>query len=377
MATSFNTGMMIETTCGTEQPASSASSGDGTVYDIGIGKILRQAEGGHECARVSCDALLRRCQLVAQAVELSHGIDVIPDGQQTNAQSHLGRQPASAGEEFQIAAAGPATSLLIAVVTGAAGFALRDVNDKLEAMLLYLAFVNTALAIFNILPGFPLDGGRVLRSIAWKRTGSFRRATRIASNVGELFGYGLIAIGFFLLLGGLIFNGLWLMFIGWFLLGAARSESANLQLEGVLKKLTARDVMRADFPSITPGAPLQAVVDDYMVGQGERAVMVANGGTVLGILTVSDVRRVPREEWPNTPAQSAMTPRERIVTVVALTPAVEVLVLLGEKRLNQVPVLDDGRMVGLVTRREILERLQLAETLNPDAGAAEESTAAT
>ena len=135
--------------------------------------------------------------------------------------------------------------------------------------------------------------------------------------------------------------------------------------------------MRADFPSITPGAPLQAVVDDYMVGQGERAVMVANGGTVLGILTVSDVRRVPREEWPNTPAQSAMTPRERIVTVVALTPAVEVLVLLGEKRLNQVPVLDDGRMVGLVTRREILERLQLAETLNPDAGAAEESTAAT
>lgn len=291
--------------------------------------------------------------------------------------SHLSRQPSSAGEEFQIAAAGPATSLLIAIVTGLAGWALRDVNDKLEAMLLYLAFVNTALAIFNILPGFPLDGGRVLRSIAWKRTGSFRRATRIASNVGELFGYSLIAIGFFLLLGGLIFNGLWLMFIGWFLLGAARGEASNLQLEGVLKNLTARDVMREDFPSVTPGTPLQSVVDDYMVGQGERAVMVANGGTVLGILTVTDVRRVPRDEWRGTPAQSAMTPRERIVTVIATTPAVEVLVLLGEKRLNQVPVLDDGRMVGLVTRREILERLQLAETLTPDAGAPEESPART
>jgi Zn-dependent protease len=291
--------------------------------------------------------------------------------------SHLSRQPSSAGEEFQIAAAGPATSLLIAIVTGLAGWALRDVNDKLEAILLYLAFVNTALAVFNILPGFPLDGGRVLRSIAWKRTGSFRRATRIASNVGELFGYSLIAIGFFLLLGGLIFNGLWLMFIGWFLLGAARGEASNLQLEGVLKKLTARDVMREDFPSVTPGTPLQSVVDDYMVGQGERAVMVANGGTVLGILTVTDVRRVPRDEWRSTPAQSAMTPRERIVTVIATTPAVEVLVLLGEKRLNQVPVLDDGRMVGLVTRREILERLQLAETLTPDAGAPEESPATT
>lgn len=286
--------------------------------------------------------------------------------------SHLGRQPASAGEEFQIAAAGPATSLVIAALTGLAGLAFSGVNEQLEATLFYLAFVNALLAVFNILPGFPLDGGRVLRSIAWKRTGSFRRATRIAAGVGEVFGYALIAAGFFLLLSGFLFNGLWFMFIGWFLLGAARGEAANLQLEGVLKHLTARDVMRPDFPSVTPGVPLQVVVDDYMVGQGERAVMVANGGAVLGILTVTDVRRVPRSEWRNTPAQAAMTPRERVITVVATTPAVEVLVLLGEKRLNQVPVLEDGRMIGLVTRREILERLQLAETLNPDAAAAGE-----
>ena len=286
--------------------------------------------------------------------------------------SHLGRQPASAGEEFEIAAAGPATSLVIAALTGLAGLAFSGVNEQLEATLFYLAFVNALLAVFNILPGFPLDGGRVLRSIAWKRTGSFRRATRIAAGVGEVFGYALIAAGFFLLLSGFLFNGLWFMFIGWFLLGAARGEAANLQLEGVLKHLTARDVMRPDFPSVTPGVPLQVVVDDYMVGQGERAVIVANGGAVLGILTVTDVRRVPRSEWRNTPAQAAMTPRERVITVVATTPAVEVLVLLGEKRLNQVPVLEDGRMIGLVTRREILERLQLAETLNPDAAAAGE-----
>ena len=286
--------------------------------------------------------------------------------------SHLGRQPASAGEEFQIAAAGPATSLVIAALTGLAGLAFSGVNEQLEATLFYLAFVNALLAVFNILPGFPLDGGRVLRSIAWKRTGSFRRATRIAAGVGEVFGYALIAAGFFLLLSGFLFNGLWFMFIGWFLLGAARGEAANLQLEGAPKHLTARDVMRPDFPSVTPGVPLQVVVDDYMVGQGERAVIVANGGAVLGILTVTDVRRVPRSEWRNTPAQAAMTPRERVITVVATTPAVEVLVLLGEKRLNQVPVLEDGRMIGLVTRREILERLQLAETLNPDAAAAGE-----
>jgi Zn-dependent protease/predicted transcriptional regulator len=290
--------------------------------------------------------------------------------------SHLGRQPSSAGEEFQIAAAGPATSLVIAIATGLGALLFRGANEQAEAILFYLAFVNAALAVFNILPGFPLDGGRVLRSIAWKKTGSFRRATRVASGVGEIFGYGLLAVGFFLLLGGLLFDGLWLMFIGWFLLGAARGEAANLQLEGVLRGLTARDVMRADFPSVVPGAPLQSIVDDVMVGQGERAVMVANGGAVLGILTVTDVRAIPRDEWRATPAQAAMTPRDRIVTVIAATPAVEVLVLIGEKRLNQIPVLDDGRMIGMITRREILERLQLAETLTPDAGGAESASAA-
>lgn len=290
--------------------------------------------------------------------------------------SHLARQPSSAGEEFQIAAAGPATSLVISAVSGAIALLVRDMDDRAEAMFAYLALVNLALAVFNTLPGFPLDGGRVLRSIAWKRTGSFRRATRIAAGVGEVFGYGLIAVGFFVLLSGGLLDGLWLMFIGWFLLGAARNETANLQLEGVLKRLTARDVMRTDFPTITPGMPIQEVVDEHMVGQGERAVMVALGGTVSGILTVTDVRRVPKEEWRNIPAQRVMTPREKIVTVEPNTPAVEVLLKLGERNLNQVPVLEDGRMVGLVTRREILERLQLAETLGANQGAVEEATAA-
>jgi Zn-dependent protease len=280
--------------------------------------------------------------------------------------SHLQRQPASAGEEFQIAAAGPATSVLIAGVTAAGAVSLGQLNEKVEGVLYYLAVVNLALAVFNILPGFPLDGGRVLRSIVWKRTGSFRRATRTAASVGEFFGYALITLGFFVALSGLLLDGIWLAFIGWFLLGAARNEAMSMQLEGVLSRLTARQVMREDFPSVTPGTGLQSIVDDLMVGQGERAVMVANDGAVLGIITVSDIRRTPREVWPNTPAQRVMTPREAIVTVEAQQPAIQVLTLLGEKGLNQVPVLDQGRMVGLITRREILERVQLAETLAPD-----------
>ncbi len=280
--------------------------------------------------------------------------------------SSLGSQPKTAGEEFAIAAAGPASSLVIAAVSLVAWFIFRGTQEQAGAIFGYLAVVNTLLALFNFLPGFPLDGGRVLRSIVWGRTKSFRRATRIASGVGELFGYGLMGIGVFLLLGGLVLDGLWLMFIGWFLLSAARAETASMQLDTILSGLKARNLMREDFPQVTPGVSLAEVADDFMVGHGERAVIVAQDGIVGGIVTVTDIRRVPRSEWANTPVQGAMTPRDRIVTVDAETPAIDVLHLLAEKGLNQVPVLEEGRMIGLVTRRELIERVQLAESLAPD-----------
>lgn len=280
--------------------------------------------------------------------------------------SHLSRQPRTAREEFLIAVAGPLTSLVIALVSAAAWLGLRAGNQQAEAVAGYLASVNLLLAAFNIVPGFPLDGGRVLRSIAWGRTRSFRRATRIAGGVGELVGYLLLIGGVFLLLSGFALNGLWFMFIGWFLLNAARAETQNLQLDSILAALRARNVMHDHFPTVTPGTSLQDVVDRLMVGEGERAVTVANDGGVLGILTVSDVRHVSRDEWPNIPVQRVMTPREKVITVPVDAPALEVLHLLGERRLNQVPVLEDGRMVGIITRRELLDRVQLAQSLAPD-----------
>ncbi len=287
--------------------------------------------------------------------------------------SHMSRQPQTPGEEFAIAAAGPGTSLVIAVVTLALGFAFRDVNEKATAMCFYLGTVNVALAVFNILPGFPLDGGRVLRSIAWKRTNSFRRATQIASGVGEMFAYGLLMVGVLLLLFGLVINGIWLLFIGWFLLNAARAEAQNLQLESILGKLRARDLMHVDFETVSPGKSLQQVVDEHMLARGERAVVVANDGSVRGILTVSDIQRIPRAEWASTPVQQMMTPREKVMTVSADAKAMDVLRLVSEHRFHQVPVLEEGRMIGMVTRRELLDRLQLAETLAPDMPPGEEA----
>jgi Zn-dependent protease len=280
--------------------------------------------------------------------------------------SQLSRQPRSAGEEFAIAVAGPATSVVIALVMGIGAGLVMGHQEQVEALLSYLATINLLLAIFNILPGFPLDGGRVLRSIAWRRTGSFRKATRIAGGVGEMFGYLLMLGGVAFLLSGFLWNGLWFMFIGWFLLGAARGESQSMQLEAILGKLRARDVMHESYVSVSPGTAIQSVVDDYMLERGERAVIVAADGAVAGILTVTDIGRVPRAEWPSTPAQHLMTPREKVLTVGADAPALDVLMLVSQKRLNQVPVLEGGRMVGLITRRELLDRLHLAEELAPD-----------
>ncbi len=280
--------------------------------------------------------------------------------------SHLERQPDTARAEFAIAAAGPATSLIIAAITGVLAVTVGALNEKAEGILGYLAAVNLLLGIFNLLPGFPLDGGRVLRSILWSRTHSFRRATNIATGVGEIVAYGLMGVGFVFILNGFLFNGIWFGFIGWFLLAAARAESSQLQLDTILRPLRAEHLMHTDFPSVTPGVPVQEVVDRYVLEKGERAVMVANGGAVMGILTVTDIQRLPRADWPATPAQRIMTPREKVVTVAANTPALDVLQLLGERRLNQVPVLADGRMVGLITRRELLDRVHFAGSFGQD-----------
>ncbi len=282
--------------------------------------------------------------------------------------SHMGRQPATAGEEFKIAAAGPATSLLIAGAAAVGAWVIGGREEHVQGVLTYLSIVNAVLALFNILPGFPLDGGRVLRSIAWRRTRSFRKATRFAASTGQGVGFLMMIGGAVLLLAGGALQGLWFILIGWFLVGAARGEAESLQLETILSNLTARDVMRGEWATVTPGEPLSTLVDDYMIGRGERAVVVANDGRVAGILTVNDIRQVPRAEWIATPAQRVMTPRDRVTTVASTAPAVQVLMIMAQEGINQVPVVDEGRMIGLITRRELIARIQLAESLGDERG---------
>lgn len=276
--------------------------------------------------------------------------------------SHLGRQPASAREEFVIAIAGPLTSFAAAAVCLAVALALRQ-WEQASAMFGYLATVNVAVGVFNLLPGFPLDGGRVLRSFIWERTGSLRRATRVAATVGEYFAYGLMALGVVMLLSGLPTNGLWLMLIAWFLLGAAKGELQASQLETALAKLKASDVLDGTHGEVEPSMSLQAVVDRELLGEGHRAVLVASDGRLEGIFTVSDLRKVPRQDWAGTKVLTAMTPAAEVITVSSPMPAMDVLALISEKRLNQVPVVSEGRILGVVSRRGLVERLAISEAV--------------
>ena len=280
--------------------------------------------------------------------------------------SHLSRQPRTAGEEFAIAAAGPAASLAIALAIGAAWLALRGANEQLGAICSYLAAVNLLLAVFNVLPGFPLDGGRVLRSIAWRRTRSFGKATRIAAGTGEVVAWGLVAAGVAFLFLGQWLTGVWFALIGWFLLGAARGEAGAVHADAVLSRLRARDLMRDDFPSVVPGASVRAVVDELIAGRGERVLVVANAGAVLGLLTVADLRRARVSDWDATSVQRIMTPRAEVDAVAADAPASDLAPLFGDRRLEHLPVIEDGRMVGLITRRGFRERLRQAVEAGPE-----------
>lgn len=281
--------------------------------------------------------------------------------------SHLSGNPRTAREEFFISVAGPLTSIVIALVCGAAGLAAGLVNDQVAAVLEYLAVVNLVLGLFNLLPGFPLDGGRVFRSIVWGRTQSFQRATQVAGAVGALFGSILMGFGLVILLTGNVLTGVWLGLIGWFLNGAARSESQGVALERLLTGLTARDLMETEYDTVPPWLTLQRVVDDHFLEKGIRWAVVASEDAVEGIITISDLRKTAREEWPGVPARKVMTAREQITAVDAQTAAIEVLRAVSEKGLNQVPVLDDGRMVGVITRRELLDRVDLEQRLRPPA----------
>jgi len=282
--------------------------------------------------------------------------------------SRLGREPESASEEFQIAIVGPLTSLAIGVGFAILWLALRNPAPEAAAIAGYLAFINSVIAAFNMLPGFPLDGGRVFRSIVWARNHNLLRATRTASRTGEYVAYTLMAIGIAQFAASgvaqLAFlsnpvGGIWMFIIGLFLRNASASSYEQLVLQTTLEGLTAGEIARRDFIPIPPDMTMDHLVSEMMlVGHG-RCYPVVAGEELLGLITLTDAQQLSRKQWPTTSVYRVMTPFAKLRTVSPQEEAAAVLQLMSETDVNQVPVVEGNRIVGIISRADILRLIQV------------------
>jgi Zn-dependent protease/CBS domain-containing protein len=291
--------------------------------------------------------------------------------------SNLEEEPKKPGVEFLMAVIGPVTSLILAILFWLAFLFLQPqwtIADLFRfsgwmpqaslfgAGLLYLALINVTLAAFNILPGFPLDGGRVLRAAIWGATGNLVRATNIAATVGRLVGWAFIALGVLWIFGGNLMTGIWFGIIGWFLSSAADSTRRDVTLKDRLSGVKVKDVMQIAQETITPGATVEELVRGVFNRRFNRAVPVCEDNRTLGIVTISDIKGLPQEKWGTTLVQEVMT-RQPLYTVTPEDDLNQAMALLGQHDLNQLLVVSDGQCAGLLSRAEIIRYLQLTQEL--------------
>ncbi len=281
--------------------------------------------------------------------------------------SNIEQEPKSPGVEFQVAVVGPLTSLLIGAICYLLLLPLRGTHSPLEGILFYLAVTNVLLGVFNLIPGFPLDGGRVLRSIVWKITGSLTKATRIASISGQVIAYLFILWGIWQLFTGNVLNGIWIGFIGWFLLSAAQSANTQVNLQSALSGVTVGEVMNPTPPTVPANISLQKLIDEYFLPHGLRFALVMQADRLAGLITLSDIRHVPREQWGYIPVGQVMIPVERLHVVSPQQSLNDVLPLMAGRDVNQLPVVQNGIPVGTVSRDAIMRYLEVRRSLGSGA----------
>lgn len=279
----------------------------------------------------------------------------------------LTRESPSAKAEFWIAIAGPLVSLALAAVFGAVWFLSGDFV-YLAAPAYWLAWINFSLAVFNMIPGFPLDGGRVFRAIVWHVKGNLHRATEIASGVGQFVAFGFMACGAFMMFGGNLFGGLWIIFIGWFLQNAAAATLAQSNLEQNLRDVTVGDVMSANYPRAAASASLETLINERIL-RGESRYFIVHGDEAdapQGIITLKEIAQIPRETWSRVTIGRAMIPNGFLRIIAPHAKLFDALRRMDEAGVAQMPVVENGRLVGVLSREQILHHINLRAELGID-----------
>ena len=285
--------------------------------------------------------------------------------------SQIESEASDAKSEFWISIVGPLTSLviglvLIAIAHATGAYLNAEPVNPVNAVLLWLGYINVALAAFNMIPGFPLDGGRVLRAIIWWFNKKPERSTQLAARVGQVVAILFILYGVFRFFVGANFGGLWLAFIGWFLLDAARSSYAQVGLVAGLRGHSVGDFMQRDCATVEGYISVRDFVDQYLLHSGSRCFLVANDHTVSGIVTANDTRKALRDNWAQTSVQSIMRPLSQVRSVPPDTPALKALEMMAKENLNQLAVISDGHLQGIFSRAQVLRFLQFHSGMGED-----------
>ena len=263
--------------------------------------------------------------------------------------------------ELLIAIVGPLTSLALAGIFYGLHLLLAGTQQILAASLMqWLALINVILAAFNLIPGFPLDGGRIFRALVWQRTHDYHRATRIATNVGQGIAYTLMAVGIASIFAPLLswFNGLWFILIGWFLRDAARASYQQVLLRDALMGITARQVTDYGCPLIPPHLNLTELVQQYILPAGRSCLLISWGTGLEGMVTLQQIKKVPRTRWAITTVQDIMTPASKLKVAHADQDILSVLQEMNGENTNHIPVIEAGKVIGIINREDIARFLR-------------------
>ena len=265
--------------------------------------------------------------------------------------------------EFWVGLVGPLASVAVGLICLGLAWVIgwqpaAAFTTPAQAVLSWLGYINISLAVFNMIPGFPLDGGRVLRSILWWTTGDAARATRMSARVGQGVALIFIFIGIARFFGGAGLGGIWLVLIGGFLLNAAGASYQNVEVTERLRGIRAADIMLRHCPTVDRRVTLQEFVDERLLRTGKRSFVVVDGDEVVGLITPNEVKEVDRSQWGRVTVGGAMRPLHEVRTISPDTPLSDALVTTIEQDVHQLPVLSSGRLVGVISRGDILRVLQ-------------------
>ncbi|MGQ9680508.1 MAG: CBS domain-containing protein [Candidatus Bathyarchaeia archaeon] len=277
--------------------------------------------------------------------------------------SEIEEEPKKASLEFKVALVGPLTSFAIALILWFLQYPAHSFGVVAVAPLEYGAYINVLLGGFNLLPAFPLDGGRILRAGIWRWKKNLSQATRIATRVGVFFSYVLIFWGLFFIIGGVFISGLWFILIGWFLKNGAESSFRQTIISEALTDVLIRDIMTQEVHTVDPDASIQDIVETHFIKYKHGGFPVVKDSKLLGLIALEDIKKIPREKWQETKVSSVMTSCEKLKCASPEETALDALMKMSKYNVGRIPVQEDGKLVGIITRSDIIHAIQIKTEL--------------